>query len=346
MRIFHGFPLVALLLLTAGTLHAETETNTIKAKKVAEPVVEVEPVAQVTPVAEVAEVEEKAPFTAIAPELPDEIEFCGKTIDLTRIDMRERFDRELMATIYMHTTSLTLLKRANRFFPVIEQILKDSGVPDDLKYLACIESTLSPIAISSAKAVGLWQFMPETAKQYGLEVSTDVDERYHVEKETAAACKYLKDAYSKYGDWPSACASYNIGTSRITTELQRQGVSTGLDLWLVEETSRYVFRILACKEFLSHPQQYGYLIRKDQLYQPIACKDTIITGRVPNWIDFAKQQGINFYDLKSCNSWIRNDSLPNLEMKSYKVSVPLKESLNFDKKKTIVHQLNWVVDPN
>lgn len=335
--------LSAVLLLTAGSVHAETEANTKKAKKMVEPVVVVQQ--ETTPPAPVV-VEEKNPFTAVAPELPDEIEFCGKKIDLTRIDLRERFDRELMATIYMHTSSLTLLKRANRFFPVIERILKDSGVPDDIKYLACIESTLSPIAISSAKAVGLWQFMPETAKQYGLEVNGDVDERYHVEKETAAACKYLKDAYARYGDWPSACASYNIGTSRITTELQRQGVATGLDLWLVEETSRYVFRILACKEFLSNPQKYGYLLRKEQLYQPIACKDTIITGRVPNWIDFAKQQGINFYDLKSCNSWIRNDSLPNLEMKPYKVSIPLRESLNFDKKKIIVHQTNWVVDPN
>jgi hypothetical protein len=333
----------AFLFLLAGSLHAETEANSKKPKKAVVEQVVVQPE---VPIAEPVIVEEKAPFTAIAPDVPDEIEFCGKTIDLTRIDMRERFDRELMATIYMHTSSLTLLKRANRFFPMIEPILKDSGVPDDIKYLACIESTLSPIAISAAKAVGMWQFMPETAKQYGLEVTGDVDERYHVEKETAAACKYLKDAYAKYGDWPSACASYNIGTSRISTELQRQGVATGLDLWLVEETSRYVFRILACKEFLTHPQKYGYFIRKDQLYQPIACKDTIITGRVPNWIDFAKQQGINFYDLKSCNSWIRNDSLPNLEMKSYKVSIPLKESLNFDKKKLTVHQKDWVIDPN
>jgi len=339
-----GFLMVsALLFMTMGSIYGETEANPKKTKKVVVEQVVAQPEASMV---EPIVVEEKTPFTTIAPDVPDEIEFCGKTIDLTRIDMRERFDRELMATIYMHSSSLTLLKRANRFFPVIEKILKDSDIPDDIKYLACIESTLSPIAISSAKAVGLWQFMPETAKQYGLEVSNDVDERYHVEKETAAACRYLKDAYAKYGDWPSACASYNIGTSRISTELQRQGVATGLDLWLVEETSRYVFRILACKEFLTHPQKYGYYIRKDQLYQPIACKDTIITGRVPNWIDFAKQQGINFYDLKSCNSWIRNDSLPNLEMKSYKVSIPLKESLNFDKKKLIVHQNAWVIDPN
>jgi hypothetical protein len=336
-------PVVAGLLLGSVHAFAETEAATKKTKKVVEQVV-VTPTVVESPA--VVEPDEKVPFTAIAPELPDAIDFCGQKIDLTRIDLRERFDRELMATIYMHTSSLTLLKRANRFFPVIERILRDSGVPDDIKYLACIESTLSPIAISSAKAVGLWQFMPETAKQFGLEVGGDVDERYHVEKETAAACRYLKDAYAKYGDWPSACASYNIGTSRITTELQRQGVSTGLDLWLVEETSRYVFRILACKEFLAHPQKYGYFLRKEQLYQPITCRDTLITGRVPNWIDFAKQQGINFYDLKSCNAWIRNDSLPNLEMKTYKVAIPLKESLNFDKKKISVHQTNWVIDPN
>ncbi len=344
MMYLKGFLTIStLLFLMTGYLSAETEANPKKAKKVVEQVV-VQP--EVPIAAPVVVVEEKSPFTAVAPEVPDEIEFCGNRIDLTRNDLRERFDRELMAMIYMHTSSLTLLKRANRFFPIIERILKDSGVPDDIKYLACIESTLSPIAISSAKAVGMWQFMPETAKQFGLEVSGDVDERYHVEKETGAACKYLKDAYAKYGDWPSACASYNIGTNRITTELQRQGVSTGLDLWLVEETSRYVFRILACKEFLSHPQKYGYLIRKDQLYQPIECRDTLITGRVPNWIDFAKQQGINFYDLKLVNSWIRNDSLPNLEMKTYKVAIPLKESLNFDKKKLLVHKKEWVIDPN
>ncbi|HET9570140.1 MAG TPA: transglycosylase SLT domain-containing protein [Bacteroidales bacterium] len=331
------------LFVLAVVVYGETEANAKKPKKAV-----VEKVA--SPLEVVNDVpnamDENVPFIAIAPEVPDEIEFCGNKIDLTRIDMRERFDRELMAMVYMHTSSLTLLKRANRYFPMIEPILKDSGIPDDIKYLACIESTLSPIAISSAKAVGLWQFMPETAKQYGLEVSGDVDERYNVKKETAAACKYLKDAYAKYSDWPSACASYNIGTNRITLELQRQGVATGLDLWLVEETSRYVFRILACKEFLTHPKKYGYYIRKDQLYQPIECKDTVITGRVPNWIDFAKQQGINFYDLKYCNSWIRNDSLPNLEMKSYNVSIPLKESLNFNKKKLTVHQDAWVIDPN
>lgn len=343
--MIHGkrfLPVVSLLILALGAAHAETEANPKKSKKVVEQVVVQPEILTVEPMV----VEERPPFTAIAPDLPDQIEFCGQTIDLTRNDLRERFDRELMAMIYMHTSTLTLLKRANRFFPMIEPILRDSGVPDDIKYLACIESTLSPIAISSAKAVGLWQFMPETGKQFGLEVNEDVDERYHVEKATGAACKYLKDAYAKYGDWPSACASYNIGTRRITTELQRQGVSTGLDLWLVEETSRYVFRILACKEFLTHPQKYGYLVRKDQLYQPIVCRDTILTGKVPNWIDFAKQQGINFYDLKLCNSWIRNDSLPNLEMKPYKVAIPLKESLNFDKKKLLVHQKNWVTDPN
>jgi membrane-bound lytic murein transglycosylase D len=285
-------------------------------------------------------------FTAVAPEIPDEVSFCGQKVDLRKSDMRERFDREMIAMMYMHTSSLILLKRANRYFPVIEPILKANDMPDDLKYLACIESTLNPKAVSAARAVGMWQFMPETAKQFGLEVTDDVDERYHIEKETQAACLYLKDAYSRYGDWATAAASYNTGTSRISKELVRQGVSSSFDLWLVEETARYVFRILACKEFMTDPKKYGYFLTKDQLYQPIAYRDTIITGKVENWVTFAKEQGINYYDLKANNLWIRNDSLPNIEMKSYKISIPLKESLNFDKMKISVHQKNWVIDEN
>jgi hypothetical protein len=289
---------------------------------------------------------EKQPIFAIAPEIPEEISFCDETIDLRRIDMRERFDREILAMMYMHSSTLLVLKRANRYFPVIEPILKANGVPDDMKYLACIESNLDSRAISSSKAIGMWQFMPETAKQFGLEVNDDIDERYDVEKETAAACTYLKDAYQKYGDWPSAAASYNIGTARITKEMARQGEKTSLNLWLVEQTSRYVFRILACKEFMSDPQKYGFYLKKEQLYMPYVCRDTIVSGKVNNWIDFAKSLKISFYDLKNFNSWIRNDSLQNVDGKAYKVAIPLKESLYFDKKKITVHQKNWVIDEN
>jgi len=283
---------------------------------------------------------------AVAPEIPDEVSFCGQTIDLGKTDIRERFDREMMAMMYMHSSTLLLLKRANRYFPVIEPILKANNVPDDMKYLACIESFLDPRAISSSRAIGMWQFMPETAKQYGMEVNDYVDERYHVEKETEAACKYLKEAYEKYGDWPSAAASYNIGTARITRELAKQGEKTSLNLWLVEQTSRYVFRILTCKEFMSNPKKFGFYIKKEQLYMPLVYKDTVVTGKVDNWVDFAKAQGISYYDLKNYNTWIRNDSLPNTEGKSYKIAIPLKESLYFDKKNVTVHQKNWVIDEN
>jgi membrane-bound lytic murein transglycosylase D len=250
----------------------------------------------------------------------------------------------MLAMMYMHSTTLTLLKRANRYFPVIEPILKANGIPDDIKYLACIESSLNPRAISTVKAVGMWQFMPETARQFGLEVTDDVDQRYDVALETQAACDYLKAAYNRYGDWPTACASYNTGTARVSSELERQGVQSGLDLWLVDETQRYVFRILTCKEFFKDPKKYGFFIKGEQLYQPILYKDTIVSGRVADWVGFAKQAGISFYDLKANNSWIRNDSLPNLEMKSYKVALPLKESLFFDKYNIVVHQKNWVTD--
>jgi len=281
---------------------------------------------------------------AITPEIPDEITFCGQLIDLRKTNMRERYDREMLAMMYMHSYTMLIMKRANRYFPVIEPILKANGVPDDMKYLACIESGLDSRALSVSGAIGMWQFMPGTARDFGLEVNDEVDERYDVEKETVAACNYLKNAYEKYGDWASAAASYNIGTARITKELDRQQETTSLNLWLVEQTSRYVFRIMTCKEFMANPQKYGFNLKKEFLYMPNVCKDTIVTGKVANWIDFAKGQGISFYDLKNYNSWIRSDSLINENGKAYKVAIPLNESLYFDKKNITVHQKNWVID--
>lgn len=287
---------------------------------------------------------ETTPFLAVAPEIPESVVFCGEKIDLKRNDLRERFDREMMAMMYMHSASLTLLKRANRYFPLIEPILKANGVPDDIKYLACIESTLNPRAISPVKAVGLWQFMPETAIQFGLEVSDYIDERYHIEKSTEAACKYLKSAYNKYKDWTSACASYNAGMNRISVEMQRQQASTGMDLWLVDETQRYVFRILACKVFFEDPKKFGFNIKSEQLYQPVQFKDSILNQPVQNWVSFALNAGITYYELKTYNLWIRGDSLPNSRSKPYKVSIPINESRFFEKKNVIVHQSNWVTD--
>jgi len=336
VKIFKNAFILLMVILVTSSTNAETNLFKKKAK----------------PSLSVAKSETANSYTenpgknvlAVSPEIPEKVLFCGQTIDLNKNNMRERFDREMLAMMYMHSSTLLILKRANRYFPVIEPILKANDVPDDMKYLACIESSLNHMARSSAGAIGMWQFMPATAKQYGLEVSDEVDERYHVAKETEAACQYLKDAYAKYGDWASAAASYNIGTARISKELERQGEKTSFDLWMVEETSRYVFRILACKEFMSDPQKYGFYLKKDQLYMPYVCKDTTITGKVGNWVDFAKQAGISFYDLKEYNTWIRNDSLVNVEGKTYKVAIPMKESLYFDKKRITVHQKNWVVD--
>lgn len=174
-------------------------------------------------------------------EVPKSINFCGTEIDLTRYDRRERMDRELMAFTYMHSTSLQIIKRANRYFPIIESILKEQGVPDDFKYLMAIESNVNPLARSGAGAAGLWQFMSGTAREFGLEVNHHVDERYHVEKSTVAACKYLKQAYRKFGNWETVAASYNAGQGRISQQQEKQYTDNALDLYLVEETSRYVY---------------------------------------------------------------------------------------------------------
>ncbi|MDE7473065.1 MAG: lytic transglycosylase domain-containing protein, partial [Muribaculaceae bacterium] len=179
-------------------------------------------------------------LTIVNPDIPVSVKFADQTIDLDRIDMYERFDRELTSMLYTHGNTLLLIKRANKYFPILEPILKRNGVPTDLLYLACIESTLNQRAYSPAKAAGIWQFMPATAKQYGLELNQSVDERYNIEKETEAACRYLKKAYAEYGNWESAAAAYNGGSNRITTQLDAQMAYSAFDLYLVDETSRYM----------------------------------------------------------------------------------------------------------
>ncbi len=195
--------------------------------------------------------------TVNSPEIPASVKFAGKEISLDPIDMWERLDRELTAMSYTHGNTLLAIKRANRYFPVIAPILKEQGVPSDIIYLAAIESTLNPHAVSVAKAAGMWQFMPSTAKEYGLEVNDEADQRYDVEKSTRAACKYLKDAYKKYGNWESVAASYNGGMGRVSKELAAQNATSAYDLWLADETMRYIFRLLAMKMIMENPQKYG-----------------------------------------------------------------------------------------
>lgn len=276
-------------------------------------------------------------------DIPDEMTFADEKIVFDRYDRRERMDRELNSFTYFHSTTLLLFKRANRIFPIIEPILKQQGVPDDIKYIAVIESSLDHRATSPARAVGLWQFMSATAPQFGLEVSTEVDERYHIEKSTVAACRYLKDAYRKYGSWSAAALSYNGGQGRITNELSNQSASDALDLWLVEETTRYYYRMLAIKTIFENPAQYGFVIRGDQLYKPMEFKEVRVSGAIPSLVSFARENGVTYAQLKDFNSWLRDTKLTNRSGKTYTILVPTKESLFYRKgEKYKVHNEKWI----
>ena len=276
-------------------------------------------------------------------DIPEKMMFAGETYVFDRYDKRERLDRELNSFTYFHSTTLLLIKNANRFFPIIEPILKQHGIPDDIKYLAVIESSMNPRALSPMKAAGLWQFMPATGKQFGLEVTAEVDERYHVEKSTVAACNYLRDAYRKYNSWSAAAMSYNGGQGRITTELRDQQAEDALDLWLVEETTRYFYRMLAIKLVFENPPQYGFVIKPHQLYKPMVFKDVKVTNSIPNLATFAKQQGLTYSQLKDFNSWLRSTSLTVRSGNSYTLQIPTRESLYYKKDEPVkVHSKHWI----
>ncbi len=278
-----------------------------------------------------------------SPEVPESMEFCGKTIDLRRYDRRERMDRELLAFTYMHSTSLQMIKKANRFFPMVEPILKEHGIPDDFKYLMVIESNLNTNARSHAGASGLWQFMQTTGREYGLEVNANIDERYHPEKATRAACRFLKDAYERYGDWVAVAASYNAGQARIANQLTKQDVDDSLDLQLVEETARYVYRILAAKLMFSDPTAFGFRLRASDLYPVIPYEEVTVTTGIANLASFAKGKGITLAILKNMNPWLRDSFLQNRSGRTYVLKIPTQKGLVYDPKKTKPHDKRWVV---
>lgn len=253
---------------------------------------------------------------------PMQMEFAGEPVPYFINDVKERLDREMITNINFHTNTTLVIKRANKVFPVIEPILKQYGVPDDFKYLAVIESSLVN-AVSPAGARGIWQFMPETAKEKGMEVTDQVDERYHLEKSTVAACKYLLEAKNKFGDWTLAAASYNGGMAGITRRLQEQEVANFYDLLLTEETSRYVFRILALKEIMQNPAKYGFSMPNEVLYQSIPVKKIEIDSTITNLATFAKSQGINYKILKIHNPWLRDKKLINKTGKKYELEIPI-----------------------
>jgi len=280
-------------------------------------------------------------------EIPEEVTFAGEKLKLDRYDLHERYDREINSFTYFHSTTLLLIKRANRYFPIIEPILRENGIPDDFKYLAVIESSLNPRAYSPAKAAGLWQFLGSTGKSYGLEVASEVDERYSVEKSTVAACKYLNYAYQKYGSWRNAALSYNAGMGRITGEIEKQFADDGADLWLVEETSRYYFRMMAIKNVFENPYKYGFIIAADQLYKPIEFKKVEVTESIEDLADFAKSKGITYAQLKDFNSWLRDRKLTinPKSPKTYTLLIPTKASLYYHKNEKVkVHDHRWVTE--
>ena len=287
----------------------------------------------------------KVAALAVVPEVPSEVHFADETIRLDRADLRERMDREITAFTYSHQLTLLMVKRANRYFPIVEPILKECGVPDDLKYLMVIESNLSPLAKSSVGAAGMWQFMPETGRKYGLEVNANIDERYNIEKATRAACAYLKESYDMYGDWMTVAASYNAGQNGISRRLEQQGVTRAMDLWLVEETSRYMFRILTAKTVLENPKSYGFMLKRSQLYPYIAPKTIITTTRqIDDLTAFAKEHGVTVAQLKEENPWLREYTMNNKSGRTYRIRIPDVKALHYDPSATKPHNPNWTMD--
>jgi len=253
---------------------------------------------------------------------PTSIDFSGEQAPLQITDVRERLDRELLINANLDATTLLIIKRANRAFPIIEPILAKYNVPDDFKYLAVIESGLVN-AVSPAGARGVWQFMRQTAKENGMEVNEIVDERYHLEKSTEAACKYLLDAKAKFGSWTLAAASYNGGMNGVNKQIEMQKVTNYYDLLLNDETSRYVFRILALKEIMKSPAKYGFSVNTDELYVNLPSKKIEIDSSINDLATFAKSQGINYKILKIHNPWLRDKKLVDLSRKKYQIEIPL-----------------------
>ncbi|PKH68101.1 murein transglycosylase [Flavobacterium sp. ALD4] len=248
--------------------------------------------------------------------------FAGEATPLKIADVKERLDRELIVNINLHASTILAIKRANRAFPVIEPILKKNGIPDDFKYLAVIESGLVN-AVSSAGARGVWQFMPETAKERGMEVNDIVDERYNLEKSTEGACSYLLRAKEKFGTWTLAAASYNGGMGGVNKQMDIQKESNYYDLLLTEETSRYVFRILALKEIMRNPEKYGFSLVNEELYTILPTRKIEVDSTITDLADFAKAQGINYKILKIHNPWLRDRKLENPTNKKYTIEIPL-----------------------
>lgn len=253
------------------------------------------------------------------PEIPVSMEVFGQKIDLTDTDIRERLDRELIANTYSQSSTILYFKRANRYFPQIEKTLKKNNLPTDLKYLAVIESGLTQ-AVSPAGAKGFWQFMPETGKEFGLQLNEYVDERLHLEKSTAAACQYLKIANDSLNDWFLAIAAYNRGMGGVRSDISWQQTEDYFDTHLNSETSRYVFRLMAIKLIMEQPKAYGFDIDKLELYTPMATKKVVVENGLKDIAVWAKELGTNYKIIKLLNPWILTNSLPSKQ--TFEIEIP------------------------
>lgn len=265
-------------------------------------------------------------YKIVTPQLPDYMEFAGEKVPLENFEVYERMEREFIVNTYFHSATILAIKRANRWFPVIEPILKKNNVPDDFKYLCVAESNLENV-ISPANAVGFWQITKDAGKKYYLEITSLIDERYNVEKSTQAACDYLNDAYKLYDSWTLAAASYNMGTNGINDQIVKQKATNYYNLVLGMETDRYLPRILSLKYIMQNREVYGFDIKDDELYQPYKTYDVTLDSSVNSFADYAATYGINYKTLKLLNPWLRDNYLSNPKKTAYKIKLPEKGSI-------------------
>ncbi len=271
---------------------------------------------------EITEENEKEKTVRTPPQLPSTIAFCGETAPLHRWDVKERLDREVLYNFYNTPNVLFTLKLANRYFPIISERLKANGIPDDFKYLCVAESNLVTAALSRSGAVSFWQFMDKTAPEYNLVVNKEIDQRYDIEKSTDAACKYLKQAYAKFGSWTAAAASYNCGQTGYGKQSDLQKTNNYYDLFLPEETNRYIFRILTFKYLLENAETLGFQLKEEEKYPAIPYKNIKVTQTIGNLTDFAISHKTNYKVLKLMNPWIKSQSLTVVGNSSYIIKVP------------------------
>lgn len=253
--------------------------------------------------------------------VPKQMTFAGEKVPMNRTDVKEQLEREIIVNTFYHSQTILLLKNVDRYFSIIEPILEKNNIPNDFKFLAIAESGLSPTIVSPAGAVGLWQFMKGTAKDCGLEVNKEVDERYNIEKSTQAACDYLNKQYKYFKNWAIVAASYNTGKRNVNKQIKRQKSDYYYDLLWNEETGRYVYRILAMKVVINNPTTYGFYV--DKKHPIIKTKKITIKKEIKNWADFAHKQNISYKTLKNFNPWLRDTFLTNKKKKLYHLTIPL-----------------------